>query len=91
MFKKIIYVVVAVFFGIAIFYINYATDQSAYKVDLIKNAIENEEYEIVPRLFGGLFDSESIIADSSDKFELKIYPGTERQVVEYEDDKGNYK
>lgn len=85
MFKKILYVIVSVFFGVAIYYINYTSDQTEYKLEIVENAIKNEEYETIPRLFGGVFDKNSIVNDNSDEFDLRVYPGTDRQIVEYED------
>ena len=83
MFKKICFFIIAGFFGIAIYYLNYQTDQYNHTLNIINTAIEEEKYSDVARVFGGYFDTETIIKDDSDKLDLRIYPGTTQVNVEY--------
>ena len=83
MFKKICFFIIAGFFLIAIYYLNYQTDQYNHTLSILTEAIENKEYVNAAKVFGGFFDGKSIIEDDSDKLDLIIYPGTTQVEVAY--------
>ena len=87
MLKKIFYFLVAGFFGIAIWFINYQSDIHHYTSNMAKEAILEERYTDVVRIFGGLFDKRSLIKENNEKVILQIYPGTEQtQLIYYDND-----
>lgn len=75
MFKKICFFIVVGFFALAIGYLQYNTYQVEYVNDLCKEHIKNNEFEEVAKMFIDCFDTKSIINDSTDEADIKIYPG----------------
>lgn len=83
MVKRIFFFVIAIFFAIAIYYLNYQSDKYEYTLELATNAIEEERYSDVVRVFSGLFDNRSLITEEDEDVILKVYPGTEQTQVLY--------
>ena len=75
MFKKICFFIVVGFFALAIGYLQYNTYQVEYVNDLCEEHIKNNEFEEVAKMFIDCFDTKSIIEDSTDEADIKIYPG----------------
>lgn len=76
MWKKVLYLGVAVIFGILVYIFAYQSNQYGHITDIVMDAIENEKYEEVAKVFGGCFDTHTIVEDDSDKLDLVIYPAT---------------
>ena len=86
MIKKIIYLMLATFIGLGVGYIEYQNEQTQHTLKLVNEALENKEYVDIAKIFGGLFDSESILDyknDAQDIVDLVIYPGTKEVYASY--------
>ncbi|MDE5855722.1 MAG: hypothetical protein K2H06_01610 [Anaeroplasmataceae bacterium] len=59
---------------------------------IVKSAIEKEEYYKVPMVWGGCFDTKSIVENNSDKLDLMIYPATSQTDITFgeEDNSSRY-
>ncbi|MCM1131111.1 MAG: hypothetical protein NC310_03365 [Roseburia sp.] len=86
MWKKVLYFGIAIIFGILIYIIGYSSNQMNHLEGIVKNAIEKEEYYKVPMVWGGCFDTKSIVDNNSDKLDIMIYPATSQTDVTYGDE-----
>jgi hypothetical protein len=89
MIKKIIYLMLATFIGLGVGYIEYQNEQTQHTLKLVEEALNDEEYVDIAKIFGGLFDSESIVDfknDNVDNVELVIFPGTTEVYASYGDE-----
>ena len=87
MWKKVIYIGIAVIIGIAIFFLGYNSNQMNHLLNLVNDAITNERYHEVPMIWEGCFDTNSIVEKSSDDLDIVIYPATSQVDVTYNTDK----
>lgn len=76
MWKKVLYFGFAVIIGIVIALVGYSSNQYNHISGLVTSAVNEKRYEDVPRVFGGCFDTKSIITEDVDTLDLVIYPGT---------------
>lgn len=83
MWKKVLYFGVAIVFGILVYIIGYSSNQMNHLVGLVNNAIAEEEFYKVPMIWGGCFDTKSIVEDNSDKLDLEVYPATSQIDITY--------
>ncbi len=85
MWKKVLYIGIAIIFGIIIFMVGYISNQVNHISDLVSKAIKEERYEEIPRISDALcFSEESLITDDqTDKMELKVYSGLLQQDITY--------
>ncbi|MDE5715900.1 MAG: hypothetical protein K2I42_07220 [Anaeroplasmataceae bacterium] len=85
MWKKVLYIGIAIIFGIIIFLVGYISNQVNHISDLVTKAIKEERYEEIPRISDALcFNDESLITDDgTDKMELKVYSGLLQQDISY--------
>lgn len=92
MWKKVLYFGVAIVFGILIYIIGYSSNQMNHLEGIVKSAIEKEEFYKVPMVWGGCFDTKSIVENNSDKLDFMIYPATSQTDVTYgpEDNSSRY-
>ncbi|MDE7106521.1 MAG: hypothetical protein K2O22_05095 [Anaeroplasmataceae bacterium] len=92
MWKKVLYFGIAIVFGILVYIIGYSSNQMNHLEGLIGKAIEKEEFYKVPMVWGGCFDTKSIIDNTTDKMDIMLYPATSQTDVTYgsEDDSKRY-
>ncbi|MDE6013594.1 MAG: hypothetical protein K2G50_01470, partial [Anaeroplasmataceae bacterium] len=91
MWKKVLFVGIAIVIGIGVFFLGYRSNYVNHIYDLVGNAIDESRYSDVVKVFGGCFDTESIIKDNSDDYDLVIYPGTTlTDSVNYGEDENYY-
>ena len=90
MWKKVIYIGIAVVIGIAVFLFGYNSNQMNHLVNLVDEAIENEKYEDVAKIWEGCFDTKSIVSNDKDNFDIVIYPATSQTDVTYGTDSTRY-
>lgn len=76
MWKKVLYFGFAVIIGIVIALVGYSSNQYNHISGLVTSAVNEKRYEDVPRVFGGCFDTKSIITEDVDTLDIVIYPGT---------------
>lgn len=76
MWKKVLYFGFAVIIGIVIALVGYSSNQYNHISGLVTSAVNEKRYEDVPRVFGGCFDTKSIITEDVDALDIVIYPGT---------------
>lgn len=83
MWKKILYFGIAIVFGILVYIIGYSSNQMNHLEGLVSSAIEKEEFYKVPMVWGGCFDTKSIIDNTTDKMDIMLYPATSQTDVTY--------
>ncbi len=83
MWKKVLYFGVAIVFGILIYIIGYSSNQMNHLEGIVSNAIAEEKFYKVPMVWGGCFDTKSIVEDNSDKLDLQIYPATSQTDITF--------
>lgn len=76
MWKKILFIGIAIVIGIVVYFLGYNSNQANHIYDMVNEAIENEHYSDVARILGGCFDPNSIYKDDSDDYDIVIYPAT---------------
>lgn len=76
MWKKVLFVGIAIVIGIGVFFLGYRSNYVNHIYKLVGDAIDESRYSDVAKVFGGCFDTESIIKDNSDDYDIVIYPGT---------------
>lgn len=89
MIKKIMYFILVIAIGIAVYYVDYTNNQYKYTLGLVEEALQKENYVDVAKIFGGLFDSKSIVNyenDNNDKIDLVVYPSTTLSQVNFGED-----
>ena len=76
MVKKIMYLLIVIGLAIAVYYIDYNNKQYKYTEELLQDALEEDNYVDVARIFGGLFDAESLVDYKNDgkDFDFVLYP-----------------
>lgn len=83
MWKKILYIGLIVIIGIMVYIMGYSSNQYNHIFELTNTAIEEKKYSDVAKIFGGCFDTKTIVTDNSDQLDLVIYPGTSQVDVVY--------
>ena len=89
MIKKIMYFILVIAIGIAVYYVDYNNKQYQHTLSILNNALEEKNYVDVAKIFGGLFDSQSIVdyKNDGDKLDLVIYPSTSLSQYDFGDEK----
>ena len=89
MVKKIMYFILVIAIGIAVYYVDYNNKQYQYTLSVLNTALEEKNYVDVARIFGGLFDGKSIVdhEKDGDKLDLVIYPSTSLSQYDFGDEK----
>lgn len=90
MWKKVLYIGLALVIGIMIGVVGYSSNQFNHIYDLAKNAIEEKNYAEVPKIFGGCFDTHSIVEDQSDQLDIVVYPATSMTDLTYGEEEQRY-
>lgn len=92
MWKKVLYFGVAIVIGILVYIIGYSSNQMNHLESMVTSAIEKEEFYKVPMVWGGCFDTKSIVENNSDKLDFMVYPATSQTDVTYgnEENTGRY-
>ena len=83
--KKIMYVLFSLLAIFVVYCITYAEYEYEYRLDIINNALENNNYAEIGKIYETFFDSNSKIEDNSDKTDLVIYPSTYQTAIQYSD------
>lgn len=86
MWKKVLYFGVMVIIGMLFYTVSYNSNQYNYIYDLAQNAINNENYDELPKIFGGCFDTNEIIHEKEEEVEVLVYPGTSSSDSTYIDE-----
>ncbi len=86
MWKKILYFGIAIIFGIFIYIIGYSSNQMNHLESIVSSAIAEEKFYKVPMVWGGCFDTKSIVEDNTDKLDLQIYPATSQTDITFGSD-----
>ncbi|MDE6656050.1 MAG: hypothetical protein K2J85_03565 [Anaeroplasmataceae bacterium] len=83
MWKKVLYFGIAIVIGILVYIIGYSSNQMNHLESMVSSAIASEEYYKVPMVWGGCFDTKSIVDGNTDKLTIRIYPATSQTDVTY--------
>ena len=76
MWKKVLYIGIAVVIGIFVYIIGYQSNQYNHLTSVVNDAIASSNYSDVAKVFGGCFDTNSIVEDDADDLDLVVYPAT---------------
>ena len=76
MWKKILYIGIAIVIGIFVYIIGYQSNQYNHLTNVVNDAISSSNYADVAKVFGGCFDTNSIVDDDTDDLDLVVYPAT---------------
>lgn len=87
MWKKVLYFGVAVIIGIVVALLGYSSNQYNHIYGLTSEAISEKNYSEVAKIFGGCFDTKSIITEDSEDVDVVVYPGSSLTNVSYGDKK----
>ncbi len=90
MWKKILYIGIAVIIGIMVFVFGYNSNQINHLTNLVNEAIDSGKYYEVPKIWEGCFDTKSVIVDDTDKLDIEIYPATSERNISYGSDSTRY-
>lgn len=83
--KKIIYILFSLLAGFILYCVTYAEYEYEYRLDMINEALENENYAEIAKIYETFFDSKSKIEDNSNDTDLLIYPSTYQTAIQYSD------
>lgn len=89
MIKKIMYFILVIAIGIAVYYVDYNNKQYQHVLNILNTKLEEKNYVDVARIFGGLFDGNSLVdyKNDGDKLDLVVYPSTALSQFDFGDDK----
>lgn len=76
MWKKVLYIAVALIFGFIVAVIAYNSNQFNNILDLVSNALVEEKYDELPKIFGGVHDTNEIVNSDGEKVDVIVYNGT---------------
>lgn len=76
MWKKVLYIAIALIFGFIVAIIAYNSNQFNNILDLVSNALVEEKYDELPMIFGGVHDTNEIINSDEEKVDVVVYNGT---------------
>ena len=76
MWKKVLYVAVALIFGFVVAIIGYNSNQYNNIMGLVGDALASENYKEIPMIFGGVHDTNPIINKDEEKLDLVVFNGT---------------
>ena len=86
MWKKVLYVAVALIFGFIVAVIAYNSNQFNNILDLVSTALVEEKYDELPKIFGGVHDTNEIINEKEEKAQVLVYNGTAVTDLNYGED-----
>ncbi len=83
MWKKVLYLGIAIILGFMVYIISYNSNQMNHLESLVKNAIASEKFYEVPMVWDGCFDKKSIIENNSEEMDIVLYPATSQTDISY--------
>lgn len=85
MWKKIFYIAIAIILGIFVAYISYNSNQYTHLQNIVNKELKEENYQEIPKIFGGAHDSKPILEVKNDNVNVLIFNGTAVTDLKYKD------
>lgn len=85
--KKVFFLIITFILGIFVGYIGYNSAQFTHLNDLVTEAIEEERYAEIAKIFGGCCDTEPLVVESTDNVDMALFAGTSIVELTYNEER----